>query len=136
MQRCRTSAAAPGTDTVASLWLCPATPSATATPCAHGCVPSFGARPQAAASGAASAKPSGAANGTVVASSIGGAAVPAVSVNSGGGGGGGSAGGDDDEMKRAAAALVAELTASGDPKAILEAMAALPQVLLSFLPPL
>ena len=60
---------------------------------------------------------------------LGGAAAPAPSLN-GGGGGGGSAGGSDDEMKRAAAALVAELTASGDPKAILEAMAALPQVLL------
>ncbi len=93
------------------------------------------ARPQAPASGVASAEPLGAANGTVVASSIGGAAAPSVSVNSGGnsgGGGIGGGGGDDDEMKRAAAALVAELTASGDPKAILEAMAALPQVLLLF----
>ena len=41
---------------------------------------------------------------------------------------GGSSSGGDDEMKAAAAALVAQLTASGDPKAILEAMAALPQV--------
>ena len=34
-------------------------------------------------------------------------------------------------MKAAAAALVAQLTASGDPKAILEAMAALPQVMVA-----
>ena len=43
----------------------------------------------------------------------------------------GGGGGADDEMKAAAAALVAQLTASGDPKAILEAMAALPQVCMS-----
>ena len=43
----------------------------------------------------------------------------------------GGGGGADDEMKAAAAALVAQLTASGDPKAILEAMAALPQVSMS-----
>ena len=48
---------------------------------------------------------------------------PAAALLSGGGSGG------DDEMKAAAAALVAQLTASGDPKAILEAMAALPQVI-------
>ena len=46
---------------------------------------------------------------------------PAAAVSGGGSGG-------DHEMRAAAAALVAQLTASGDPKAILEAMAALPQV--------
>ena len=77
------------------------------------------ARPETAGGGAAPRDTGTAANGT--ASGSGGAAAQP-------GNGGGGGGGDEDEMKRAARALVAELTASGDPKAILEAMAALPQV--------
>ena len=79
------------------------------------------ARPEAAISEAAPLDTAAAVNGEASAPGSSGAAARSTS--------GGSGGGDDD-MKRAAAALVAELTASGDPKAILEAMAALPQVFL------